>query len=950
MFASKFKQFKLNLQRTLFDGNHDPEIESSPSESRRSSSLTIPGANAPLSSSAGAPNSSWPKLPPKFLRLVKELISGRYVHDDPQHLENLKEILLILDTSRGFSFRHGRQQQRARASYLCLWKYMLELILRFSAGERVEVGNQEAEEEAEAHAFDEEQEKEKLELYHRIIDSLLDRPVFSLDEDLVFYMRTKTHQPHDLHDPSSSSACGDDIKSTYSEDELSIMDHPSGWIRSSLTESSPSTTPRPSQQYLDLLEYRNLLIQTLIYVMEHMHHFHDPPNHNRMKTFFPLRTNGPATSYSSQFLARVLAIGYARIATFHQALDRHCARVYADHHWTPVPKSSKSNSESSRVHKTKYWSGMTFREVLEEFQTSYVPTTAKSSSREEAHEAYTSILGWHDFHTSLDEDSGTNNNQLSLEEQTLNHDELRLFDHDLLTQCCVDMTQYGEFFILFCTEFTDHMYHQMMMLLSEPFRSSLDPQSRPWDRIPGYGLLVQISMFILQEASWRQWWDSMKEQDRVPLVQAVVDDDANVNQPFQLTYRGIKSVCEQSAQLLLNPDVFHCLLLATLETTNVCYTRSLGLTLNRLTDWLQFYEQQHGGGHLADTNARASATLALAMKSMLQSEVCEVVQKVLLFLYKCFDGFRGDLRQNILKTLVAQHFQLFLHWHEPVRQIYFHLLIYKIAPLAKRHELNSFTDDLLCHFRSSSSSSSRHHHERESLNRKNRHEPTSHHHAIHTTTRDSYEEYDDEYDEEYEEYDGGEERDSDCSRVSTLDDSDPDPPMKDMERFTLQAHWKAFDICIALICQNERQHAKASQMRHQLENEFYANRLEALGGGGGKLGHGHVHAEHSRSSLVNESRPGTNASLQIHFDHELDEGKSSPNHAPPQNHPYYLRYLPPNELEKLKHLCKLLPTTYPRAKQIYARVSLREYTDILTTRYEQEAYHQEVSGPRLDVG
>ena len=168
-------------------------------------------------------------------------------------------------------------------------------------------------------------------------------------------------------------------------------------------------------------------------------------------------------------------------------------------------------------------------------------------------------------------------------------------------------------------------------------------------------------------------------------------------------------------------------------------------------------------------------------------------------------------------------------------------------------------------------------------------------------------------------YDSDEEMDVDEMRNEML-----------LNKVTDRAHWRAFDACIGLVCLNQRHHAKQCQRQYLSERQEARNRARAFK-------NLTMTVPENNSSIMTESRPGAQELPPEVVN--ADKNEPTPD--------YYLRYLPPNDMHCLQDLCSILRTSYPPSLQVYSRVSLREYTALLQTRYDKEADNFFDEGPAL---
>lgn len=421
-----------------------------------------------------------------------------------------------------------------------------------------------------------------------------------------------------------------------------------------------------------------------------------------------------------------------------------------------------------------------------------------------------------------------------------------------------------------------------------------------WSVLPGYTLLIRVSLLLLKEASWGKWLYLL--ETGAPSPPSTVESPSSSpeeNALFELkSIRGIRTVLGTAAQLLRNKELLESCTLAVYEYTNVLHARSVEACLARFEEWFSATASlvPSEGDKLVHRLPPTfpGQTFAVGIRVMLSSESFEILNRVLQFLYNRMDYFDGDLRQNILKVLVQRHMFLFLHWNVDVRSNYHHLLVYKVIRV-NRYFLDSPIDHLLVGryavspLENSSSSSN-----------------------------------------------GFDDLDDHIGASSTSSSNNRQFQITAAEFNALrmeQALWRAFDACIGAICVQERKNAKEGNRKYQNEIQCARSRAIAFQKLDRKMSD-----EPNPSSSVNEGLPGGKPWHELNL---LDEEL----HREP---PYYLRYLPAEEVSSLDELRRLANTVkYPPELQVYAALSLRHYSDMLKKYYQDLSQNRFVEAPPL---
>ncbi|KAG3086455.1 hypothetical protein PI124_g12784 [Phytophthora idaei] len=413
-----------------------------------------------------------------------------------------------------------------------------------------------------------------------------------------------------------------------------------------------------------------------------------------------------------------------------------------------------------------------------------------------------------------------------------------------------------------------------------------------WTCLPGYTLLIRLSLLLLKEACWAKWLYVRDTSGPLPSSSMEIEPGSQDEErlPFELeSIRAIRTVLDNVVQLLRNNQLLEsCVLaIATAMLTEIGGTdkrRGSGMMVYRLPPGFR------------------GQTFATGMRFMLSSENCEILSSTLLFLYHRMDYFEGELRQSILKALVQRHMTFFLHWNAEVRTKYHHLLVYRVVR-ANRFVLDSPIDHLLigrCAI--SSLELSRAH--------------------------------DDEFDEEdgYSHHHNKENRYNDAVQHPC----NPNMTAADINVLrTEQALWRAFDACLAVLIAQERRYAREGN--HKFQTEQLAARSRALAFRTLKR-HTTEDSNAAATTSVNEGLPGGKPCHEVEL---LDEVLR-------REPPYYLRYLPGDELAMLDELRRLASSVrYPHFYQVYAAHSLCCYSDLLKQYYRELDSNGSVEPPPL---
>uniref|UniRef100_H3GTR8 Uncharacterized protein n=1 Tax=Phytophthora ramorum TaxID=164328 RepID=H3GTR8_PHYRM len=437
-----------------------------------------------------------------------------------------------------------------------------------------------------------------------------------------------------------------------------------------------------------------------------------------------------------------------------------------------------------------------------------------------------------------------------------------------------------------------------------------------WTCLPGYTLLIRVSLLLLKEACWAKWLYVRDTSGPLPSSSIEIEPGSQEEErlPFELdSIRAIRTVLDNVVQILRNNQLLETCVLAMYECTNVLHARSVEVCLTRFEEWFSATamltqiggaDRRRGSGMMVYRLPPGfrGQTFAIGMRFMLSSENCEILASTLLFLYNRMDYFEGDLRQSILKALVQRHMILFLHWNADVRIKYHHLLVYRVVR-ANRFVLDSAMDHLLvgrC--------------------------------AI--STLELSRSHDDDSDEEE---DGRSHHGRHKNHHSgSQHPCNPSMTAADLNVLrTEQALWRAFDACLAVVIAQERRHARDGNRRFQNDQVAARSRAVAFR----KLSrHTTEDSNAAATSSVNEGLPGGKPCHEVELlDQEL---RREP--------PYYLRYLPADELAALDELRRLASSVrYPHNLQVYTAHSLRCYSDLLKQYYRELDSNGSVEAPPL---
>lgn len=670
-------------------------------------------------------------------------------------------------------------------------------------------------------------------------------------------------------------------------------------------DNNSNSEENGSEGERDIYLYRCLLVATFKHVIESI----DAAN---------MKKRSFITFAESQFFAKVLAICFFRVPVVQRMILDSVYEAYRGKKWTRTNPGSTSATSSapptpaqlaSRLNRrrssSKPWNGMTFVGTLarwSEFEGQLL--------QENMEDAGSDGDGKADHSDKLSENAMLEENpnnpfappsRVVIEKfKRLNPTLFRwtryspylgpyadsdVFRTHEVSQAgwMLKLTQDGEFFSCFMTSY---MQHAELVSIGEPV----------WYCLPGYALLIRISMLLVKEAAWRRWQSIRDATDNI--INSSNQDDEPV--AFEVkSSRSVKTVLDGVLQLLKNRDVLESCVLAVFECTNVLNAKSVGACLSRMEEWFGASAVAVGENTAGDIAYRLPVNfhghaLGTGVRVMLSSESFEILNRVLLFLYNRMDYFDGELRQNVLKAIVQRHMFLFLHWNTEVRNSYHHLLVYKIIR-TNRYLLDSPIDQLLVGRVAMMPS--------ENAGSNGRDENTS---AI------GFDDTDGPYDEA------------------------DNRPVLSVTEFNIlrleQALWRAFDACLAAICVQERRNAREANRRYQIDLQAARSRAVAFQNLSLKA------LNEYEVNSNNEGLPGGKPS------HELDLLNEELNREPP----YYLRYLPAEEVSSLDELRRLAQAVkYPAELQLYAAISLRGYSDLLKQYFHDMREHGYAEAPPL---
>ncbi|KAG2806716.1 hypothetical protein PC118_g17479 [Phytophthora cactorum] len=646
----------------------------------------------------------------------------------------------------------------------------------------------------------------------------------------------------------------------------------------------------------DLYLYRCLLIATFKYAIENL-------ESARLK-------HRPYISLvETRFFARVFAVCYFRVPVLQSAMLEQIFGAYREKEWIhlqahdsrvedlteegPGAPATEPRAQPRRPSASRPWNGNTFAGslvrwtdydgyILSEEGNGNGTSTAKVSSRYNKQHAGASISALRSDEEAFVRQNPTLFKWTRFSPYLGPYPDADIFRMTDATRNCWlhKLSHDGEFFSKF-----------MGFVCLHAANTALGSDV-VWTCLPGYTLLIRVSLLLLKEACWAKWLYVRDTSGPLPSSSMEIEPGSQDEErlPFELeSIRAIRTVLDNVVQLLRNNQLLEsCVLaIATAMLTEIGGTdkrRGSGMMVYRLPPGFR------------------GQTFATGMRFMLSSENCEILSSTLLFLYHRMDYFEGELRQSILKALVQRHMTFFLHWNAEVRTKYHHLLVYRVVR-ANRFVLDSPIDHLLigrCAI--SSLELSRAH--------------------------------DDEFDEEdgYSHHHNKENRYNDAVQHPC----NPNMTAADINVLrTEQALWRAFDACLAVLIAQERRYAREGNRKFQTEQ--LAARSRALAFRTLKR-HTTEDSNAAATTSVNEGLPGGKPCHEVEL---LDEVLR-------REPPYYLRYLPGDELAMLDELRRLASSVrYPHFYQVYAAHSLCCYSDLLKQYYRELDSNGSVEPPPL---
>lgn len=657
----------------------------------------------------------------------------------------------------------------------------------------------------------------------------------------------------------------------------------------------------------DLNMYRCLLITTFKYASENLE-----SARQKHRVYISL--------IETRFYARVFAVCFFRVPVLQSAMLKEIFSAYLKREWLSLqPHDSRVEDlaeegigrPTSQLGSHKYpktsrpWNGVTFAGtlsrwknyngfILSEERRGNSIRAANARSRNKANK----ITGTSVSAIRTDEEIFIKHNPTLFQWTTFSPYLATYPDADI-----VRMTEVPRNFWLHRLKYDGEFFSNFMGFVCLHAANTALDADVVWTSLPGYTLLIRVSLLLIKEACWAKWLYVHDMSGPLPSSSMEIEPKSQDEDciPFELeSIRAIQTVLDNVVQLLRNNQLLESCVLAMYECTNVLHARSVEVCLTRFEEWFSAtamltdfggLDQRRGNGMMVyrlPPEFRGQ-TFAMGMRFMLSSENCEILSSTLLFLYHQMDYFEGELRKGILKALVHRHMSLFLHWNADVRTKYHHILVYRLVRV-NRFVLDSPVDQLLIG-----------------------------HCAI--STFEFSRAHDDEFDDDYVLSHRKHKEDSRfhdaVQHPSNLSMTTADISVLHTE----QALWRAFDACLAVIIDQERRCAREGNRKFQTDQ--LAARSRALAFRTLKR-HTTEDSIAAATTSINEGLPGRKPCHEVEsLDEEL---RREP--------PYFLRYLPNDEeamLEELRHLASNVK--YPHENQVYAAPSLRCYSDLLKQYY-----------------
>lgn len=669
------------------------------------------------------------------------------------------------------------------------------------------------------------------------------------------------------------------------------------------TIGSSSNEPEGSEGERDMYLYRCLLVATFKYVVENI-----DAARVKKRSFI--------TISESKFFANIMAVCFFRVPVIQSMILDHVFQAYKQKKWatqaptdeqrTVPPLTSSFDDPVSRMNRrrssTKPWSGISFNGSLyrwSEFDGQILDESDNSADYDPSSSSF----------SDQSSDSGDSNHTPSSYAAPSRAviDKFKKLNPTLLRwgKYAPYLGPYADSDVFRMHETMRSSWLEKLTHDGEFFAMFMGSYALHadvvavgeilWSSLPGYVLLIRSSLLLLREVCMKKFL-YVSEAAASPTMEFGDPDD---RQPFSVSMlRGVKTVLESVSLWLRNKDIIESCVLAVYECTNLFVVRSVENCLSRLEEWFRIAATQSDPSNGAIVyQLPASFTghsFAIGIRLLLSSDSFEILNRVLQFLYNRIDYFAGELRQNILKAIVQRHMHLFLHWNVDVRNSYHHLLVYKIVRI-NRYLLDSPIDHLLIGRYAISPSEA----ENPALN-------------------------------EYEDHD-----DADSPvHHSNADHGQPfDMTTAEFNALRLeQALWRAFDACIACICGQERKNAREGNIRYQ--NDLLAARSRAIA-------FQRLNRQTADDAEMTDKSEGLPGGKPWHEVELLDEELR-------REPPYYLRYLPAEEVAHLEDLQRMASTVkYPLELQVYASLSLRNYSDLLKNYYRALSTIGSVEAPPL---
>ncbi len=484
---------------------------------------------------------------------------------------------------------------------------------------------------------------------------------------------------------------------------------------------------------------------------------------------------------------------------------------------------------------------------------------------------------------------------------------------------------------------------------------------RDWLKsVPEYERLIYIGLRLVHEAAFETW--------QLRDVSFTIPEGKEF---FALAVpRSVKTVMQQSCWLLKTaPDLSYICILALFEVTNVNNSKSVGTCLSQLEDWLRQLTELNldvAAMTIRGATQRSSSLSSLqqqefswitAIKILLKHDHYEILKRTLLFVYNILGMIvSDDIRTRMLKVLIRRHFSLFLHWHSDVRNYYHHILVYKIMPSTHRLRLYSHSDRLLIKYSDFNDSNEwplplhcddDDHPNNVSMDglftmdafvfesRRSRY-----YHAHHYPIEDKTHPHDMNHH-------------GDHPDESPVMEAAPSPRTSHDQDHHHVHHlcWAYLDAGVALLCLRERERAHDANFAHKIDCTFAEASVTALA-------NLKAYSAEDFSNLPQHQRADgrlpTSSSSSTTMGSDVDAvlAMQRERMVKLKMSPPYMRVLPEDEEEALLSLVdRFYPDrveTYVDPKAwVYARLSLRQYIEVLQTYYKQ-CRHAATTTPEMN--